>query len=108
MNNLYKIKKKYISDIITPWWSDYIHFSVLKKFLQDIIDNWYEILWYDGIIVDKNWTLWPISLIFDFSRKEASKKKKNILALKNINTLYDEAKKEGYNLDNLYVDVVIK
>lgn len=102
------IQKKYSKYIAHPWVSNYIHYSALKDYLIDLINYWYEILWYDGIIIDEQWTLWPISLIFDFSRANYSFNEKNNLAIKNIDEILKKTKEEGYNLDNLYVDVVFR
>lgn len=84
----------------------YIHFSIFELVLKHLINNWYEILWYDWIIIDDKWTLWPLSLIFDFSRWNNTFDEKNNLSLLNISKLYEIAKNEWYNLNNLYIDVV--
>lgn len=97
------------SKFIMQWekWC-YIHYSILKPLLNWLIKNWYEILWYDGIIIDNSWTLWPLWLIFDFSRKNYSPQEKNNFAIMNTNTLFEATKKYWYNMNNLYIDLVIK
>lgn len=101
-----EINKKYKKYIIQPWGSVYIHSSVLKSYIMELITNWYKILWYDWIIFNKQWTLWPLLLIFDFCRKNNSYTEKNKLAIENIDNLIKTARKEWYNLDDLYVDIV--
>ena len=100
-----KINKKYI---IKSWNSNYIHNFILKEHIKELLKNWYEILWYDGIIINNEWTNWPLSLIFDFSRENYSINEKNNLAIKNIKELLKRTVKEWYNLNDLYVDIVYK
>lgn len=103
-----EINKRYKNNIIKPWGSNYIHSSKLKYYIIELINNWYEILWYDWIIINKRWTLWPMSLIFDFCRKDYTAEERNNLALNNIDELFNKAIKEGFLMDDLYVDIVIK
>ncbi len=86
----------------------YIHFTILKEVLEWLMENWYEILWYDGMIVNERWVEWPLSLIFDFSRKNYSVIERNKLALKNVDVLIKQTKEGWYDLNDLFVDLIIR
>jgi hypothetical protein len=49
--------------------------------MRDLIDGWYEILWYDGMVINHKWTMSPVYLIFDFSRENNLGTQKNRLAM---------------------------
>ncbi len=103
-----KIKKKYVKNKPNSLSSSYIHYSKLKEYIIDLVKNWYEILWYDWIIINKKGTIWPVSLIFDFSinNKEVIDKYNTII--QSIPDLIKKTKDEWYNLEDLYVDVIFK
>ena len=85
-----------------------IPISKLREYLIYLISNWSIILWYDWLIITDKWTLWPLMLVFDFGRVWLWKDETNNLAIINVDELLERAISEGYDINNLYVDVVYK
>lgn len=103
------IKDKYTQYIIQPWSVEYIHNSVFKDYVKDLIEWWYDILGYDWIIYNQKWTLSPLDLVFDFSRKkDLNMVQKNELALKWVDNLIKTAQEKQYVISDLYIDVVYR